>query len=79
MATGEGSGVETVQIFLCKLDMKPHNYMISSSDLKIKNVINIRSKFFIEKFSLERFDQFSTLKNDFENQNFEMFIHNFGI
>ena len=30
---------------------------------------------------LERFDQFSTLKNDFENQNFEMFeevVHNFG-
>ena len=31
-------------------------------------------------FFLERFDQFSTLKNDFENQNFEMFkevVHNF--
>ena len=30
---------------------------------------------------MERFDQFSTLKNDFENQNFEMFeevVHNFG-
>ena len=29
----------------------------------------------------ERFDQFSTLKNDFANQNFEMFeevVHNFG-
>ena len=29
----------------------------------------------------ERFDQFSTLKNDFENQNFQMFeevVHNFG-
>ena len=28
-----------------------------------------------------RFDEFSTLKNDFENQNFEIFdkvIHNFG-
>ena len=34
-----------------------------------------------QKFFLERFDQFSTLKNDFENQNFEMFlevVHNFG-
>ena len=30
---------------------------------------------------MERFDQFSTLKIDFENQNFEMFdevVHNFG-
>ena len=30
---------------------------------------------------MERFKQFSTLKNDFENQNFEMFkevVHNFG-
>ena len=30
---------------------------------------------------MEKFDQFSTLKNDFENQNFEMFekvVHNFG-
>ena len=30
---------------------------------------------------MERFDQFFTLKNDFENQNFEMFdevVHNFG-
>ena len=34
-----------------------------------------------KKFILERFVQFSTLKNDFENQNFEMFeevVHNFG-
>ena len=33
------------------------------------------------KFFLERFDQYSTLKNDFDNQNFEMFeegVHNFG-
>ena len=30
---------------------------------------------------LERFEQFSTMKNDFENQNFEMFeqvVHNSG-
>ena len=30
---------------------------------------------------MERFGQFSKLKNDFENQNFEMFeevVHNFG-
>ena len=36
--------------------------------------------FFTELF-FERFNQFSTLKNDFENQNFEMFketVHNFG-
>ena len=32
-------------------------------------------------FFLESFNKFSTLKNDFENQNFEMFeeiVHNFG-
>ena len=37
--------------------------------------------FFQWKFVLERFDQFLTLKNDFENLNFEMFeeiVHNFG-
>ena len=30
---------------------------------------------------MERFNQFSALKNDFENQNFEMFkevVYNFG-
>ena len=30
---------------------------------------------------MERFNQFSTLKNDFENQNFDIFnwgVHNFG-
>ena len=29
---------------------------------------------------MEKFDQFSTLKNDFEYQNFEIFevVHNFG-
>ena len=34
-----------------------------------------------KKKNLERFGQFSTLKNDFENQNFEMFeevAHNVG-
>ena len=37
--------------------------------------------FLVKQSLLERFDQFSTLKNDFENQNFEMFeevVHNFG-
>ena len=31
--------------------------------------------------SISKFDQFSTMKYDFENQNFEMFkevVHNFG-
>ena len=35
----------------------------------------------VKEKKMERFDQFSTLKNDFENQNFEMLeevIHNFG-
>ena len=34
-----------------------------------------------KNFFLERFDQFSTLKNEFENQNFQIFkevVHNFG-
>ena len=37
--------------------------------------------FFTEFFFLERLDQFETLKNDFEIQNFEIFdkvVHNFG-
>ena len=37
--------------------------------------------FFTEMFFLERFDRFSTPKDDFENQNFEMFeevVLNFG-
>ena len=36
---------------------------------------------FFTEFFLERFDQFQTLKNDFETQNFEIFdkvVHNFG-
>ena len=35
----------------------------------------------MEKFFLERFDQFLTQKNDFKSRNFEMFkevVHNFG-
>ena len=35
----------------------------------------------IQKKNWERFDQFQTLKNDFETQNFEVFdkvVHNFG-
>ena len=35
----------------------------------------------IQRFFLERFNQFLALKNDFENQNFEMFeevVHNLG-
>ena len=37
--------------------------------------------FFIKDFFCEIFDRFSTQKNYFENQNFEMFeevVHNFG-
>ena len=39
------------------------------------------SPIFIKEKKLERFNQFSTLKSDFENQNFEMFeevVENFG-
>ena len=43
--------------------------------------VGLLIKYSKRNLSLERFDQFSTLKNDFENQNFEMFeevVHNFG-
>ena len=39
------------------------------------------SPIFFKEFFSERFNQFLTLKNDFENQNFEMFeevVHNLG-
>ena len=45
--------------------------------LKVGLLVQYSSK----NFFLARFNQFSTLKNDFENQNFEMFeevVHNFG-
>ena len=38
-------------------------------------------KVLFKEFFFERFNQFSKQKNDFENQNFEMFeevVHNFG-
>ena len=44
--------------------------------------VGLLVQYFSKNFSLERFDQFSTLKNDFKKpQNFEMFqevVHNFG-
>ena len=48
--------------------------------LFLKKSLSPKSNILHRNF-LERFDQFSTLKNDFENQNFEMFlevVHNFG-
>jgi hypothetical protein len=51
---------------------------------KITNAINTSwspSPIFFIKKKLEGFNQFSTLENDFENQNFEMFdkvVTNFG-
>ena len=63
---------------------------MSSSDLpklwskstKIGHIFRKQSilKIKVFKTNLERFDQFSTLKNDFEHQNFEIFeenVHNF--
>ena len=43
--------------------------------------VGLLVQYFSKKFSFERFDQFATLKTDFENQNFEMHeevVHNFG-
>jgi hypothetical protein len=55
------------------------------SKLKFSNSFFIKSWFpspiFFKEKKWERFDQFSALKNYFENQNFEMFeevVHNFG-
>ena len=49
-----------------------------------KNISNkswTPSPIFFKEKKLERFNQFSTLKNYFKNQNFDMFkevVHNFG-
>ena len=46
--------------------------------LKIGLLVQI---FFLKEFFLKGFDQFSTMKNNFENQNFDMFeevAYNFG-
>ncbi len=43
--------------------------------------VGLLIKYSSQKKSLERFDQFSTLKNDFECTNFAIFdkvVHNFG-
>ena len=43
--------------------------------------VGLQVQYSSKKKILERFNQFLTLKNDFENQNFEMFeavVHNFG-
>ena len=42
--------------------------------------VGVPVQYFSKNFFLERFDQFSTLKYDFETQNFEMFeevVHKF--
>ena len=39
---------------------------------------NFKKEITKRKNSLKRFDQFSTLENDFENQNVEEVVHNFG-
>ena len=44
--------------------------------------VGLLHQYSTQNFFLERFNQFSTLKNDFESQNFEMFdevSHNFGM
>ena len=44
--------------------------------------IGLLAQYSSKNFFWERFKQFSTLKNDFENQNFPMFVevvHNFGM
>jgi hypothetical protein len=50
---------------------------------KKKNLIKVGLpvQYSTQRFFFERFNQFSTFKNDFENQNFEMFeevVHNFS-
>ena len=60
------------------------NCKVLSKSKFSKEIINKRylvSNILHNRKNLERLDQFSTLKNDFESQNFEMFEevdHNFG-
>ena len=73
--------VDTIQDFLRKLGMKSHVYLVEISIFSLNNV-NVRPTKIINKAdknwhffeNLERFNQFLTMKNNFENQNFE--IHN---
>ena len=77
---------------LCQVIVRPTKIMnrddknwASTSKIKIFKTIFLSkswssSPIYITIIFLERFDKFSTLKNDFENQNFEMFEevdHNF--
>ena len=44
-------------------------------------LLGLLIKYSSQNFFFKRFDQFSTLKNDFESHNFEIFdkvVHNFG-
>ena len=60
------------------------NCKVLSKSKFSKEIINksyLVSNILHNRKNLERLDQFSTLKNDFESQNFEMFEevdHNFG-
>ena len=46
---------------------------VGSLSLQYNYIVLYPSPIFFKEKKLERFDQFSTMKYDFENQNFEMF------
>ena len=68
--------LDTVYDFLFELDMKPHVHLVEISNVTARptKIMNSSMK------TMENFNKFSTLKNDFENQKFEMFeevVHSF--
>ena len=67
-----------------KLGTLSENKVFKKSKFSKKLKVGLLVHYSLQEKKLERFDwfdRFSTLKNDFENQNFEMFeevVHNFG-
>ena len=64
-----------------KLGLFLENKVLKNFKKKFNKSWSPSSIFFKDSFFLERFDQFLTLKNVFENPNFEIFeevFHNFG-
>ena len=62
------------------LHFRKIKYFKKLSKISIMKV-GLLTKYSSQKNNFERFDQFYTLKNDFQTQNFEIFdkvVHNFG-
>ena len=68
--------LNTVKDFLFELGMKLHMHIVEISILSLNNLTVrptkiMKIQYILDRKKMESFDQFSTLKNDFENQNFE--------